>query len=159
MNPEQKPCRVCFDFREWLRKSAQAKVSADKRSADVQSSSTSTSEHPKDCPLDKDTLGRYTWAFLHTMAAYLPEKFEPNTQRDLEELMRLFSLYYPCDYCASDLRAHLVKDPPVTSSRQAFASWLCQLHNAVNRRLGKPLFDCTKLNERWRDGWPDGSCD
>uniref|UniRef100_A0A5S6QM51 Sulfhydryl oxidase n=1 Tax=Trichuris muris TaxID=70415 RepID=A0A5S6QM51_TRIMR len=159
MNSEKKPCRVCFDFREWLRKSAQAKVAADKRDADIQPPSTSAEEqHPVDCPLDKDALGRSTWSFLHTLAAYLPEKLDSNAKRDLEELMRLLSLYYPCDYCASDLRAQLVKDPPVTSSPQAFAHWLCQLHNVINKRLGKPLFDCTKVNERWRDGWSDGSC-
>ena len=25
--------------------------------------------------------------------------------------------------------------------------------------LGKPEFDCSKVFQRWRDGWADGSCD
>lgn len=29
----------------------------------------------------------------------------------------------------------------------------------VNRKLGKPDFDCSLVDERWRDGWKDGSCD
>ena len=33
------------------------------------------------------------------------------------------------------------------------------MHNEVNRRIGKKEFDCSKVDERWRDGWKDGSCD
>jgi len=36
---------------------------------------------------------------------------------------------------------------------------MCEAHNMVNRKLEKPLFDCSKVNERWRDGWADGHCD
>ena len=39
------------------------------------------------------------------------------------------------------------------------AKWMCETHNEVNERLGKPAFDCFKVNERWLDGWKDGSCD
>ena len=48
---------------------------------------------------------------------------------------------------------------PDTSSRYNFSQWLCRLHNDVNKRIGKPEFDCSKVDERWRDGWKDGSCD
>ena len=32
--------------------------------------------------------------------------------------------------------------------------WLCEMHNAVNARLGKPLFTCdvSLLDKRWRTG-------
>ena len=33
------------------------------------------------------------------------------------------------------------------------------MHNEVNRRIGKKEFDCSKVDERWCDGWKDGSCD
>jgi len=52
-----------------------------------------------------------------------------------------------------------VKHPPVVDSQKNFAKWLCDLHNIVNVKLGKPVFDCSKVDERWRDGWLDGSCD
>ena len=37
--------------------------------------------------------------------------------------------------------------------------WMCEAHNHVNTRLGKPPVVCTPqgLAERWRDGHP--SCD
>jgi len=50
-------------------------------------------------------------------------------------------------------------DPPKVETRQDFEQWMCQLHNSVNERLGKEAFDCSKVEERWRDGWKDGRCD
>nr|CAD7417674.1 unnamed protein product [Timema poppensis] len=49
--------------------------------------------------------------------------------------------------------------PPATKSQEDLSQWLCKIHNSVNDRLGKSLFDCSRVNERWRDGWKDGSCD
>ena len=50
------------------------------------------------------------------------------------------------------------RNPPKTGSRHELATWMCDLHNEVNDRLGKPRFDCATVEERWRTGPPDGSC-
>ena len=50
-------------------------------------------------------------------------------------------------------------DEPDTKDNQALSEWFCNVHNEVNERLGKPKFDCSKVMERWKDGWADGSCD
>lgn len=42
--------------------------------------------------------------------------------------------------------------PPQTSSRFAASQWLCGMHNNVNKRLGKPIFDCTGLEEKYPCG-------
>jgi len=34
--------------------------------------------------------------------------------------------------------------------------WLCEMHNDVNRRVGKRRFDCNRVLERWKD--PIGDC-
>lgn len=53
----------------------------------------------------------------------------------------------------------LKTNQPDTSSRHSLSQWLCHLHNDINVRLGKPEFDCSRVDERWKDGWKDGSCD
>lgn len=53
----------------------------------------------------------------------------------------------------------LKEEPIKTTSNHELSQWLCRLHNKVNVKVGKPTFDCSKVNERWRDGWLDGSCD
>ena len=113
-----------------------------------------------ECPLDKDELGAKTWGFLHTMSVYLPEgKLQPSQQSDLRSFIDLFSKFYPCDICASDMRKDIQEEKPSVQTGSAFAQWLCRLHNKTNTKLGKPVFDCNKVYERWLLGPEDGSCD
>ena len=58
-------------------------------------------------------------------------------------------------YFSPRLRSH----PPDTTDRVRFSRWMCELHNEVNQRLDKKQFDCSKVDERWLEGWKDGSCD
>ncbi|KAI5695350.1 hypothetical protein M8J76_002986 [Diaphorina citri] len=112
-----------------------------------------------DCPLDKDLLGYQTWGLLHTMAAYYPDHPTPHQQRDMYNFFTLLAQFYPCATCARDFANLLRVRPPVTTSRKDLSQWLCWVHNTVNRKLGKPIFDCALVDERWKDGWEDGSCD
>ncbi|UYV78171.1 GFER [Cordylochernes scorpioides] len=112
-----------------------------------------------ECPVDKEELGRSTWTFLHTMTAYLPEKPSPQEQDKLSNFFQIFSRVYPCAECSQDFQKDIEKHPPQTKTRKQLCKWLCEAHNRVNVKLGKPKFDCSLVDERWRDGWKDGSCD
>ncbi|XP_055507084.1 FAD-linked sulfhydryl oxidase ALR [Leucoraja erinacea] len=152
----KKPCRACVDFKTWMRDQKQLAVSAGKE-GDVYEDL--DKPRPIECPLDREELGRSTWSFLHTMAAYYPDKPTTNQQEDMKQFISLFSKYFPCDECAQDLRDRLKTTPPDTTDRHKFSQWMCFLHNDINKRIGKPEFDCSKVDERWKDGWKDGSCD
>lgn len=65
----------------------------------------------------------------------------------------------PALSCTCSPSRRIYRDQPDTRTRVSFTQWLCRLHNEVNRKLGKPDFDCSLVDERWRDGWKDGSCD
>jgi FAD-linked sulfhydryl oxidase len=111
------------------------------------------------CPLNRRELGRATWAFLHTTAAYYPEQPDERTQNDMRKMIETVGRLYPCGYCADTTSEEIRRNPPDTSSQKAFSYWVCELHNEVNDRLNKPTFDCSRNNERWRDGYSDGRCD
>ncbi|ORX90375.1 hypothetical protein K493DRAFT_318035 [Basidiobolus meristosporus CBS 931.73] len=152
---KKKPCRVCDAFKSWTKKERKEMREAEKGSVET------TPEEKKivECPPDKVELGRSTWTFLHTMAAYYPDKPSQEQQGDMRSFLGNFSKFYPCQWCANHLQGQMKSDPPKVNSREALSLWLCQLHNGVNRLLKKPEFDCSKVDERWRTGPKDGSCD
>eukprot|EP00934_Nitzschia_sp_Nitz4_P003715 Nitzschia sp. Nitz4//scaffold29_size155292//67567//68205//NITZ4_002657-RA/size155292-processed-gene-0.46-mRNA-1//-1//CDS//3329546445//3705//frame0 len=105
-----------------------------------------------ECPPRSAEIGRSTWKLLHTMAAWYPDK---PTNEDKEQMSSFFlalGTFYPCIWCAKDFQQELKKTPPATESREDLCMWLCDQHNRVNKKLGKPLFNCTmpNLDERWR---------
>ncbi|PZC78284.1 FAD-linked sulfhydryl oxidase ALR [Helicoverpa armigera] len=147
---EDKPCRACSDFKTWAK--SQNKVT-------FTSPTKQPKPRPKDCPLDKDEIGTSTWAFLHSMASYYPKKPTKKQSEDMARFFNIFAQFYPCEPCALDFQADIKQHPPRTENQDTLAKWLCERHNTVNIKLGKPVFDCTRVHERWRDGWVDGSCD
>ncbi len=162
-----KPCRVCTAFRDWTKRekkkqSPHTENTTNKGESNNNMLATSLSnsqELPQDCPPDSEQLGRATWTFLHTMAAYYPEVPSYEQQRSMRTLLSTFSQFYPCWYCAEHLREEMNKSPPKVESSGALGKWLCDMHNIVNERLDKPIFDCNKIDERWKDGPKDGRCD
>ncbi|KAJ5965524.1 hypothetical protein N7481_012238 [Penicillium waksmanii] len=118
---------------------------------------------PSDCPPDVEALGRSTWTLLHSMAATYPEKADTKQQDDMGGFLKLFSRLYPCWVCADDFQGWMAhpsgNNRPKLGGRKEFGWWMCEAHNEVNRKLGKPEFDCRFWEERWRTGWKDGRCD
>lgn len=149
---EDKPCRACSDFKSWAKTQNRVTFSASGKNKQPP-------PRRKDCPLDKDEIGTTTWSFLHSMAAYFPKKPSKKQSDDMARFFNIFAQFYPCEPCALDFQEDLKEHPPRTETRDAFAKWLCERHNTVNLKLGKPVFDCSKVHERWKDGWADGSCD
>jgi len=172
MGPDGKPCKVCTAFRNWRpRTTTRTEANEESRSGGHKpamaalafgSASTSSSRPevpPAHCPPDVEQLGRATWTFLHTTAAYYPERPTPAQRANMLSLIRSLPTLYPCATCASDFGEDMNEHPPDVSGRVGLSRWLCERHNQVNEKLGKEIFDCAKTDERWKDGPSAGSCD
>ena len=175
IGPDGKPCKVCTAFRNWRPRTTTGTEANEKsrleghKSASAAmaalafgSASTSSSRPeipPPHCPPDVEQLGRATWTFLHTTAAYYPERPTPAQRTNMLSLIRALPMLYPCTTCASDFGEDMKDHPPDVSGRVGLSRWLCERHNQVNEKLGKEKFDCSKTDERWKDGPNDGSCD
>lgn len=92
---------------------------------------------------------------MHTMMARFPEKPTPDDSLALQTYIKLFARLYPCGECAAHFQTLLEKYPPQTSSRNAAAGWACFVHNEVNTRLKKELFDCNKIGDFYDCGCGD----
>jgi len=100
----------------------------------------------------KAALGRATWKLLHTMTLRYPEHPTDNEREALRSYFHLTSRLYPCGECASEFQQLLELYPPQTSSRLSASGWLCFVHNKVNERLEKPIFDCAHLDDEYDCG-------
>ncbi|MES1907613.1 MAG: hypothetical protein MHM6MM_000697 [Cercozoa sp. M6MM] len=107
-------------------------------------------ERLENMPPDREMLGRAGWTTLHSMAAYYPESASPEQQQRTLEFLRSFAQLYPCRHCGEHMLAHIDRHVPDTSGRDALSLWLCRAHNEVNKMLGKPVFDCSTVLQRWR---------
>lgn len=77
------------------------------------------------------------WIVLHAIADAYPS--HPNNTDRVLAIRFLDSLKYmlPCETCNEHLRDFIKYHPPALDSNWHFKRWMCDLHNAVNARLGK----------------------
>ena len=134
-------CGVCTDFRT-LRK----KMDSDSTGTEVDP------YRPYACPPDSSELGRSTWTFLHSMAAYYPETPSQQDKADMAGFIKSLARFYPCWYCAEHFSQYISATPPLLDSNSDLSLWFCDAHNEVNQRLGKKQFDCSTVLERWKYG-------
>ncbi|KAF2141773.1 uncharacterized protein K452DRAFT_287733 [Aplosporella prunicola CBS 121167] len=104
----------------------------------------------------KAELGRAAWKVLHTTFARFPDEPTQDEKTALQSYIHLFQRLYPCGECAEHFSLVLEKYPPQVSSRSAAAAWGCHVHNVVNKRLHKELFDCSKIGDFYDCGCADG---
>ncbi|EJW04303.1 hypothetical protein EDEG_01427 [Edhazardia aedis USNM 41457] len=100
----------------------------------------------------RENLGRSTWTLLHTLGAVYPGIPSANHKKDVLMFIHLLSKLYPCGDCAEHFQELLKNLPPKVDNHDEFALWLCTAHNTVNKRLGKAIFDCSKVDEVWECG-------
>mmetsp|Transcript_7483 Transcript_7483/g.11165 ORF Transcript_7483/g.11165 Transcript_7483/m.11165 type:complete len:199 (-) Transcript_7483:1493-2089(-) len=104
------------------------------------------------CPPTRDEIGVSTWSLLHSMAAWYPSQPTSEDKKLMSNFMIALARFYPCTWCATDFQNNVQLSPPRTETREDLCLWLCEQHNIVNDKLGKPLFHCSmgNLDERWR---------
>ncbi|KAJ7625617.1 ERV/ALR sulfhydryl oxidase domain-containing protein [Roridomyces roridus] len=157
LGPDGKPCKACSSgaaFRSWKPPGYKAAGAA----AAAVGTAASTNTASAQCPPDKEQLGRATWSFLHTTAAYYPERPTPSQRANMLALIHALPVLYPCSHCAEDFGESVARNKPDVSGRAGLSRWFCERHNEVNEKLGKEPFDCAKTGERWKEGPADGSC-
>lgn len=83
---------------------------------------------------------RITWWELHTFAAAFPNNPTEERRRSFEQLMFALAENFPCSVCSVHLKEYLEKHPiyPHTNNCDQLQKYIYDLHEAVNKRKGKP---------------------
>ncbi|KJH43802.1 kinase domain protein [Dictyocaulus viviparus] len=126
---EDKTCRACISVEELMKRAKQFAKKSKEIGVESGSDVTTSSHDFKNCPVDKEELGRSTWNLLHTVSVYYPEKPMEIDKQTISVFIDSLAKLYPCDFCAKDLQKDLKEDPPKLGSRKELALWMCQLHN------------------------------
>lgn len=103
------------------------------------------------CPPDKEEIGRSGWTLLHSMAAHYPDNPTQEEQSRMRNFLESFAIFYPCSECGHGFHEAQKKIPAKVESRTGLSVWMCDMHNVVNKQLGKNEMKCDikLLDKRW----------
>lgn len=104
-------CGTCTDFKDWFNQNAKKNTDTDgsDKKSEIKSKPTAGSSTPKgynysECPLFRNQLGKATWSYLHTMAAYYPANPSLEEQNKMKDFIDTFAHTFPCSHCAKDFQ-------------------------------------------------------
>lgn len=97
----------------------------------------------------KKNIGPSTWSLLHSIAGNFPEQPTEQDKKQAKNFIDSLAYFYPCEECREDFKEDVAHVPPTLNSRREFSLWVCERHNEVNRKLNKPLMDCTDIWKYW----------
>lgn len=84
---------------------------------------------------DKDVWGPVLWKELHDRA----DRYEMDVEAELRWI-DIFTSWIPCGECKNHFVDILNAKQPDLSSKTAYKNWTIDVHNIVNKSLGKPEF-------------------
>lgn len=90
--------------------------------------------------------GPSAWKFLHTLTYAYPENPSLLEQTQAKNLFESLRYLLPCERCREHYEEEIAINPPNTLTKKSLSSWLVQVHNSVNDRLGKPQFSQTEAD-------------
>ncbi|CEP61752.1 flavin-linked sulfhydryl oxidase LALA0_S03e10176g [Lachancea lanzarotensis] len=145
-----KPCRSCNTLLDFQLATGKIGSTSSKNAGPKNDK---TEVYAKVDPPDVETLGNSSWTLLHAITASYPKQPNDTQKGEMKQFMTIFSHVYPCWWCAKDFENFMRNNAPKVESREELGRWMCAAHNDVNKKLGKPIFDCNLWEKRWVDGW------
>ena len=97
------------------------------------------------CTCDETRMikfGQNTWNFLHTIATKYPTKPNVHDKQNIIGFMNTLASTYPCVRCRNHLKQNLNTYGYHVNNRTDISIWLCFLHNKVNEKTSKYIYDC-----------------
>ena len=91
--------------------------------------------------MDPRIWGPHAWFFLHSVTFAYPDHPNEIDKKNIIEFFNNLSSILPCSVCRDHYKENLIKYPVEFSanSRKDLVDWLINIHNTVNRHLGKDI--------------------
>lgn len=103
--------------------------------------------------MDPRIWGPHTWFFLHTLTFSYPDNPNEEDKRKMFNFFNILGEVLPCSVCKVHYQENIQKYPinNFLNSRQDLVNWLIDIHNIVNRSLGKQTIDNHIIIEQYND--------
>lgn len=93
------------------------------------------------------SLGRHTWAVLHSIAASYPNKPNATEKENYSKFLNGLLYHYPSK---NNIMKEIMKEHPIENeSREELVYYICEIHNLMNKKLSKSKFKCREAFDIW----------
>ena len=94
--------------------------------------------------LGPNIWGPHLWKALHMISIGYPNEPNEEQKQNYRSFFETFYQVIPCSICSNNYKNHL-KELPITNdtmkNKQNLANWVIDIHNIVNKELGKPIIE------------------
>lgn len=93
------------------------------------------------------------WAMIHLICLHAPEKIDSNVRNTYYMFFSMMPYVLPCDKCREHWIEHVRSFPidQALDTREDLFKWSVNMHNIVNKSLGKQEVPYKKALEHWTD--------
>ena len=99
---------------------------------------------------DKTIWGNTVWYLFHTLAYKIKESDFDELKNNIVYVIKTVSANLPCPDCSQDAANELNKVQfDNINSKEELKLLLFNFHNHVNRKLNKPIFELSQLDDKY----------
>jgi len=94
--------------------------------------------------ITQKTWGPYGWKFIHMVALAYPNNPTNEDKENYKTFFTILGNILPCQLCADHYKQNLINFPLteyILSSRDTVLKWTIDIHNEVNKSIGKKILD------------------
>ena len=104
--------------------------------------------------MDPNFWGPHGWIFLHTITMNYPNNPTNDDKQIYSNFFKSLQYILPCKKCADNYSKNL-NDFPIENSldtKDDLIKWLIDIHNEVNKELGKPILTYDQVLDKYDTG-------
>lgn len=101
--------------------------------------------------ISPECWGPYMWGAIHLISLGAPDQIDSASKNAYAMFFQQMPYILPCASCARHLQENLTNLPVEAhlQGKETLFAWSVQLHNTVNRQLGKPEMPLAQAREHW----------
>lgn len=97
--------------------------------------------------------GPHMWTMIHLICLQAPETIDANVRNSYYMFFSMMPYVLPCDKCREHWLSHIQQHPleNALETRDKLFKWSVDMHNIVNKSLGKPEMSYEEALKHWTD--------